>query len=308
MDQMKHMQLFLAKRIVLTLAYTEQFGFPLQVRELYTRLLVGFRVDIQDFCTALIVLSGKNLIQYLDGYFFIAGLSESEMHNLISLRRQRQEFSKRKWQEVQEFVGFAKKVPCITGVAVTGSLAVNNSIADDDIDFMIVTAANRLWLARLLVILYASLKGKRRSFAKEEKNSWCFNLWIEESELQLPEQSRSIYTAYEVVQAIWVFSRGGVFLKFGILNDWIRKIVFGARTISLVTDRVPNILSYLCTLPIISWALLLLNHLAYCGQYWYMKPHMTREKVGRTHAFFHPRDTRSKIFENWKQTLGRLGK
>ncbi len=313
---MKYMHLLIAQRILMTLAYSEQFSFPLSVRELYSRLLVGFFVDFNTFVETLRELQAQKLVVYIDGFLFVAGLSVEKMTELSGLRKQRAEYAKQKWQELEQFVSFAKRIPFITGVAVTGSLAVNNTIKDDDTDFMIVTLANRLWISRLLIIFYASISGKRRSFAKEEKNSWCFNLWVEESELQLPVGARSVYEAYEVIQAVWVLSRGGVAGRFRKLNNWTKRLVFqggvaqsggGKQSCdgNLKKNIELNVVSFF-ELPILSGALDLLNWLAFHFQYLYMKPHMTREKVSKSHAFFHPRDTKSEVFKNWKKVLLRL--
>ena len=301
--QTEHMQAFIEQRILLTLAYSEQFSFPLTVSELYTRLLVSFFVDFSTFVGALKELQNKKLIVYFDEFLFVSGLTTEKIIELASLRKKRESYARAKWRELEDFIVFAKRIPFIKGVAVTGSLAVNNTIKDDDIDFMIVTANNRLWLTRLIVIVFATLKGKRRSFAKEEKNSWCFNLWVEESELQLPISSRSIYEAYEVVQAVWVLSRGSVSRNFRQVNKWTQKHIFmSGLGVNLPT---PSHFSFF-DLPLVSQIIDLCNRVVFWLQYAYMKPHMTREKVSRKHAFFHPRDTKSAVFDNWKKTLMRL--
>lgn len=342
------MQIYISSRILLTLSYTEQFDFPLNKKELYSRLLISCFVDLKNFNSALSFLKNKNLIKYFDGYFFVTGLSNKKMEKLSKTRKKRAQFAVKKWQELNEFVGFAKYIPFITGVAVTGSLAVNNTIKDDDIDFMVVTTPGRLWITRLIVILYSSLKGKRRSFAKEEANSWCFNLWIEETDLQLPVNSRSVYESYEVIQAVWVLSKNNVSSKFEILNNWVKKFVYFSKfniikssdsvsiynnvnnTINtenrdiIVDDSLGGLKNkvkievetegadenkkedWSNNVFILSEILYLLNLVAFYFQYLYMKPHMTREKVSKSHAFFHPRDTKSAVFSNWKEVLLRL--
>jgi hypothetical protein len=296
------MNSFLLARILLTTAYTEQFDFPLTASEIYQRLLVNRFITREDFIESLVFLVKARKIIYFEGYFFIVGVDEAKKKKLSSFRRIKREYADNKWLEVKEFVAFAKKIPFISGVAVTGSLAVNNTIKDDDVDFMLVTFPNRLWITRIIVILYASLKRKRRSFAKEEKNSWCFNLWVEATDLQLPQSSRSVYEAYEVIQAVWVLSRKQTARVFRNLNNWTKQVIFmnnfSARTVE------HDILTL--NMPIFSKLIDLVNLFAYLAQYSYMKPHMTREKVSKTHAFFHPRDTKSAVFENWQKTLMRL--
>lgn len=305
---MKHMQReqtqsVIARRILLTLAYSEQFSFPLNASELYTRLLVDFFVDFSSFVSALQYLHAQKRVVYLDGFLFVSGLSAQKIASLITLRKKRSRYAREKWREVTEFVAFAEKISFIKGVAITGSLAVQNTTKDDDIDFMLVVSARRLWLSRLLVILYATLKGKRRSFAKEEKNSWCFNLWVEESELQLPVGNRSVYEAYEVIQAVWVLSRGSVSNTFRKVNKWTQKFV----KMCGQSAYQPEVVHFsIFNLPVISQLLDVVNLILFWLQYVYMKPHMTREKVNRKHAFFHPRDTKFEVISGWKKILARL--
>ncbi len=46
-----------------------------------------------------------------------------------------------------------------------------------------------------------------------------------------------------------------------------------------------------------------LENLAFRLQYWYMKPKMTRERVGRHFAFFHPRPTGKIVLEEYQRRL-----
>lgn len=300
---MSYLQLFIAKRILLTLAYTEQFEFPLTKSELYSRLLVPFFVEKKLFEDCFELLINKKLMILVDKFLFVKGLSLVKMNNLAKTRIQREKISKLKWKDLNDFVNFAKYIPFITGIAITGSLAVNNTTINDDIDFMVVTSPNRLWISRLIVILFSSIKGKRRSFANEESNSWCFNLWVEESDLQLPTNSRSVYESYEVMQAVWVVSKNNVASRFRHLNSWTKKKInfnkFNYENLDKSNDWSNNLL-------ILSVVLYFVNLIAFYLQFLYMMPHMTREKVTRSHAFFHPRDTKALVFSRWKDTLLRL--
>jgi len=49
-----------------------------------------------------------------------------------------------------------------------------------------------------------------------------------------------------------------------------------------------------------------LDYLAYRLQLWYMKPKMTTERVGRHHAFFHPRPTGEIVLKEFNRRLKHL--
>ncbi|MCG2691804.1 hypothetical protein L6272_03160, partial [Microgenomates group bacterium] len=60
-------------------------------------------------------------------------------------------FSQLKWRRAKQSAKLLSFIPWIKLVAATGALAMSNCRKDDDIDLMIITAENRLWLTRLLV-------------------------------------------------------------------------------------------------------------------------------------------------------------
>jgi rfaE bifunctional protein nucleotidyltransferase chain/domain len=293
------------KSLILTLAYTEQFSFPLNAGELYLRLITHGLDDwwLMDrgaqrkiFVNSLGDLVSYDVLGYADRMFYLNKVDS------IKIRQKRQIYSQDKLKEAEDLVGIIKFLPFILGVVVTGSLAVKNAKKDDDIDFMIITKKNRLWLARIILVLFATIKGKRRSFAKEEKNSWCFNLWLEETDFVMPLERRSIYEAYEIVQAKWLLDRGNTKQKFFENNNWVKKYVphLYLHQKNSKTFIESKDFGYF---PVIDELVTVLNWIFYKFQILYMKPHITREKVAKTHAFFHPRDTKGQILENWKRTL-----
>jgi hypothetical protein len=294
----------LQRRQLLTLAYSQQFSYPLKPFELYIRLLSDSDVSLTSFLSELQYLLRNSFIVYKNGFLFLPNISKSNIDKLLAVRKERTTFSIKKWNDAYQFVKIAQYIPFISGVAVIGSLSVNNTIKDDDVDFLIVTEKNRLWITRLLVIIFATYLGKRRSFAQEEKNSWCFNLWLEESDIKLPVSSRSIYEAFEVSQTIWIYSKNSVESLYYRSNRWVKKFIFNYKLVSQLNQKKiirPKFI--IQRVPFLSNLLDVFNYCTYIFQYLYMKRHMTREKVSLTHAFFHPRDTKTLIFSRWKKTL-----
>jgi hypothetical protein len=299
-------------RTLLTLAYTSQFQFPLTVSEIHQRL-IGIRASQSAIKTVLYSLHSRGLVQTQAGYYMVATGKSSLATQLISIRHRRQEVAIKKWNEVDSVKIFLSKIPFILGVLITGSLAMNNTIPNDDIDFCIITKKNTLWIVRPLVVLYSWLNGKRRSWHSEEKNSWCFNLWLEEDQLQLPLKNRSIYSAYELCQAVWIVGAAAIKRTYYEKNNWAERYVphyFGAQLQHMQSETsrftatekkgTPFIetLFFVLYLPVV-WS----NYLSFVLQYVYMLPHKTTERVGLHYAFFHPRDTRTVISTRWKATL-----
>lgn len=297
----------LRRQIILAVAYADQFEFPLTSEEIWQRLIYshGDSSNIQHTKNqkALLLLAlnelvdQKVLIKNHNWYMF------PQRAALAKVRVQRAGWSAQKQSVVAEFLTIAAKIPWITGVFVTGSLAVANAQQGSDVDFMIVTRPQRLWLTRLLVVGISSLWGKRRADKyREIPNSWCLNIWVDEQHLAVPVGKRSIYTAHEVCQAQWVYGDPTVRAQFYTDNAWAARFLpnaFAAVRASSTTSRPPTSwLYHLVGLP-----LTILDRLAFMVQKLYMYPHMTRELVEYGVAYFHPRHTQQVVYTRWQHAL-----
>lgn len=292
----------LEQALLYTLAYTTQFHYPLTPAEISERLI--FKLDNQTLLTRVtttqIVSSIKRLLklgllQKRDEYLVLPGFE-----NTVEIRARRQAITAARQPELSEFVSLVQRCRWIAAVFVTGSFALANGEKDADIDFLVVTYPQRLWLARLWLLFQAMRRGKRRSWQGEEKGSWCFNLWVESDQLAIFEQQKSLYTAYELLQAQVVFDRDQVASELVVKNKWAQKYLPRFRK----WDEVANAKELTFPVPT-KWGSVL-NQLAYKFQWWYMKPHMTREKVGYQFAFFHPRDTQAWIYQGWAEVLRQI--
>lgn len=313
----------------MTLGYSQVFGFPLTAYEVWVRLIVKSTdstshvntvsrpITETEVLKTLRSLSIEGMLGERDGYYFFP---EHEVD--VVDRKKREALSQIKWQEVTSFVEQIRHIPWIQGVAVTGSLAVNSSSPGDDIDFMIITSPNRLWLSRVWISWLAQLQGKRRSWKREDQNSWCFNLWLSEDRLRMPLGLQTLYGAYELCQARWVYSQpgSGVAMTFLRENNWAKWYIphFYAQKRAVVSsftkknsnrDKKQRDFSFLSVFePVFNLPLTALNWVFYALQYIYMKSHMTREKVAIHSAFFHPRNTRGGIYEMWNNKMSGVKK
>lgn len=312
----------LEQAILYTLSYSAQFQYPLTLEEIQKRLLS--RLDEQTVVLswsptktqlqqALIKLKNMHLVGVSSGHFFLLNQSETFL-----LRRERQLIAEQKWQEVAQLRRIVSYIPWIKAIYITGSLAMDNTQENEDIDFMIITSHRRLWLTRLLVSLFAWLKGKRRSWQGEEQRSWCFNLWLEETELPIFAQSPSVYIAYELIQARLILDKGGVGKRLQAAHQWVRHFLPQA-TLDNLTQIDGSVGTVGTSAKVVSPATLatiwsstvmvigdIANMLAFYFQKKYMKPHRTRELVTENLAFFHPRDTQNWLYSRWLTELKKL--
>jgi hypothetical protein len=300
---MQVMRLLLLRQVLLTLSYSHVFSKPLSTEEVFIRLLFNNsfqrKVAVKDVVKILEELRAtKNVVKH--GEYWQVNHTGRD---LSVIRKKRERLSALKMKELLPFIKFSKLIGWIRGVAVTGSVSVQNADAKDDVDLMIVVQAGRLWLVRPLLVVFSFLHGKRRSWNKEEYNSWCLNLWLEETSLAVIPGKQSVYTAYEVCQAFWVVNTNGTEKRFLESNTWVSRFLpnyFEDRMAELYPQMASNQHSLMESF------LTGCNKLAYILQRIYMQRHMTTERVGLGFAFFHPRDTKRSIFDQWKKIIQRI--
>jgi hypothetical protein len=195
-------------------------------------------------------------------------------------------------------------VPWVRSIWVTGALAAGAVKADDDIDLMIITDPNRLWLTRALVVGLGMLSGRYRSHwlpASRLADRWCCNIWLEPGALALPSNRRSLYEARELVQAVPVYTRPGE--RAALLlqrNPWVGNWL--ANGYWLARQRARRLAprwSGWPKLPL-GWLAGRLNGWLFRLQRAFMAKRLTRETVRIDRAFFHPRDTRSWVRQRYE--------
>jgi cytidyltransferase-like protein len=271
-----------------TLVYADIFDYPLTAAELDRWLIAGDDLKVR----------GPDLIGITGPYYYLKGRQE-----IVALRRLRHKFSQLKYKQAEKITKILSLIPWIRLITVTGALAMNNADEKDDIDLMIVTQKNRLWLTRFMVLVVLLLAGRLRRFGQRgNRDKICLNLWLDETALSVPTTQRNLYTAHEVAQAKPVFDRDNTYQQFIKANLWLKRYLPNAFKKGPILKADPK--QRAGSDPIgflIGW----LERLAFKVQYAYMKPKMTRERVGLNFAFFHPRPTGEIIMDQYQQRLSR---
>jgi len=177
----------LERAIVQTLAYADVFDYPLTADEVH-RYLIGARTSRG---TIRGLLSDGRLVPHTlsrrGRYFTLAGHEST-----VETRRSRAHSAAVLWRKAIQYGRLIGGVPFVRMVAVTGALAMDN-LADDDIDYLIVTEPGRLWLCRALVVAVVRSAAMRGI-------ELCPNYFISENALELEE--RNLFTAHEVAQMV----------------------------------------------------------------------------------------------------------
>ncbi len=183
------------------------FNYPLKSREIHTFL--GHRTGLSEFENALNSLVSESVI------FKMADLYSTENNYALAERRYRGNAKAvLMLKKAEKSAAIIAAFPFVKGVAVSGSLSKNFADETADIDFFIITTANRLWIAR--TILHAF---KKLTYLFHMQHCYCMNYFIDEAELCILE--KNIYTAAEVVTVMPLRGKN-VFEKFFKINNWTK--------------------------------------------------------------------------------------
>lgn len=198
------------KDILATLTYFNMFDYPLRKKEIF--IFLGHTDDLHEFEQSLNILIEESAV-------FKVGEFYSVQNNfLLSERRIRgNEKAIEMLKKAESVAAFLSRFPFVRGVAVSGSLSKNFADDSADIDFFIITAANRLWLARSFLHMF-----KKLTFLTNKQHYYCMNYFVDEAEPAIIE--KNIYTAIEIATLL-PLQGTEVFEKFYAANNWTKKFL-----------------------------------------------------------------------------------
>ena len=181
--------------ILRTVIYADLFDFPLTRRELHHYLIADQPVTFAQVEQALVSSSFlKNELVFQQDYVICAG-----RQSLIGIREAREQASLALWSTAMTYGQWLACLPFVRLVALTGALAVRNaSDRDDDLDYVLVTASGRVWLARAFAILLVRL-------VKMRGVEVCPNYVLAESALE--QDKRDLFMAHEVAQMVPIYGQ-----------------------------------------------------------------------------------------------------
>lgn len=204
-----------AGSILKVLAYFDIYHYPVKQEEI--EFFLNQPASPQKLRAALDELVSIQAIWHIDGFYSLhndAALVERRLKgNLLAVKQ-----LKRAAKVARIIMAF----PYVKGVGISGSLSKNFAYEGSDLDFFIITQANRLWIAK--TILHSIVK-----FFKLER--WaCLNYFIDETTLEIPEHN--IFTATELATLIPMQNKEQVFQRFFVANYWVS---------GFLPNRVPKI-------------------------------------------------------------------
>lgn len=204
----------LKDRILSTLRFFDLQDYPLTILELHQFLMEDERILEQYIDSQFEIINTQNkkkpenvvsvgeILKSLEecqteveeyrGFYYLRGKKKKAEQRL-----QNYYYGLKREQLIKKFVWVLKYLPFVRGVALTGSQAMGLYKSTSDIDLLIITDSNFLWLARSLVTAYFQIIGQRR-YKNIVINRFCLNHY-----LAGPKEIcklKNLYTAWEYLK------------------------------------------------------------------------------------------------------------
>jgi hypothetical protein len=211
--------------ILRTVIYADVFSFPLTLSEIHHFLIAAERVSLAQIEHALATSPLlKRELDLTGKYIACAGRSE-----IVQVRAERDAASQQLWQPALHYGQWLARLPFVRMVALTGALAMRNaSDDDDDLDYVLVTAPGRVWLARAFAIVLVGLAQQRHGMVI------CPNYVLAQS--ALVQEKRDLFMAHEVAQMVPLYG-GALYRAMRAGNGWVAEYLPNASGAFYVEDE-----------------------------------------------------------------------
>jgi predicted nucleotidyltransferase len=198
----------LGKSIIKTLAYYDIFDYPLTAEEIYYNLGTN-HVSVQDIQNEVELLC-KDRLTYKKGNFYLLRNDE----NFITRRLQGNRLAEKKINSAYRMTKFISKFPYVRAILLSGSISKGYMDKDSDVDYFIITQPNRLWVTRLLLMLF------KKVFLLNSRKVFCINYFVDTETLEIEE--KNIFTATELTTLIPTYGKE-LYDELNNRNAWIRE-------------------------------------------------------------------------------------
>lgn len=196
--------------VIRTLTYFDIFRHPLKPGEIF-QLLQSKEFNEDEIEIAIDGLLEAGLIEAASGYY--------GLNNCVSNLERRLEGEKQAAKSIKTAEKFSRLIarfPFVRAVALSGSLSKNYMDEHSDIDYFIVTAQGRMWVARTLLVLF------KKIFLLNSRKYFCVNYFLSEDELRVPD--KNLFTATEVAFLVPTYNYE-LYSEFLNANSWSKNFL-----------------------------------------------------------------------------------
>lgn len=178
----------LAPYVIRTMLYFDIFRYPLKAEEIFNYLHVNGTTQAEVAACLDDLAAKKQVFRFGDLYSLNADEQNVE-------RRLRGNQEAAKWLSIaRERARLISRFPFVRAVMASGSLSKDYMDEKSDLDFFLVTAPDRLWIARTLLVLY------KRVFLFNSHKKFCVNYFVDTLHLEIEE--KNLFTATELATLV----------------------------------------------------------------------------------------------------------
>ena len=202
--------------IIEVLVFFDLFNQPLTLFEIYKYLSIEATLSqILD-----VLENSADVINMKNGFYFLLGQDE-----VVKNRFKKYNYFKRKIKIAKKFIKFIKFLPFVRAVAVSNIICDHNLSNEGDIDLLVVSSKNRIWLARFFCAGLAKIMNIRPS-QENKKDKICLSFYLSEENLNL---EKYMYNQDDFYFIYWILGLEIILDKDNILknilnnNLWLKK-------------------------------------------------------------------------------------
>lgn len=232
----------LEQAIIETIIYLDVFEYPLTSFEIWKWLYGAHQPDqaggeaytLEE--VSRVLDESATLSRFItseSGMIFLRGKASHR-----EVRAERYVLAERKFRRAMRFARLIRLVPYIRMIAVCNSLGYSNARRGSDIDYFIVTASGRIWMARLLTVWMMKLF-RLRPRRGHTADTLCFSFFVSEDHLDLSDAclhevsceavDQDIYFIYWLAQMTPLYDEGGYYTRLWKANRKITSRLAQAR-------------------------------------------------------------------------------
>lgn len=216
----------LHREILSTLLYYDLWEHPLTLEEIYA-FLPDEAVSREEFVQFVAREGPGPEVREHQGYYYVTKRSS----DVVSKRREKEALARKRWKLARFAAHIIKRFPFVRGVFVSGDLSKNVSSPGSDIDFVVITLPNRLWISRTLLMLF------KKTVLLNSRKFFCLNSYAALDSMYYSEHS--IYTAMEIATLKPLYNPS-LFRSYLEANGWIAEYFPNLRHSSLPSIRADS--------------------------------------------------------------------
>lgn len=272
----------LKEAIINSLCYRAVFDYPLSFYQLSNYLIDGYvdNLSFDELKRNLKNLINEGEINYAYGKYLLPNRSYVNWD-------ERKEFSKNLIKKAEKITKVLKLIPWIKFVGITGTVSAFGAEEDDDIDFLIISQKDRLWLVRGFVFVILKILGQLRTDDAPQRKI-CPNIFLSEDYLFWEKQKRNLFVANEICMLYPLYDKNETYFRFIKENEWVFNYFVnfkvGFDKLSKKTERT-------------SYFMELLEKAAYVLQKKYMRKRQTTELIEKNRIHFNKQDHTNRILD-----------